>query len=94
MALIDNTPPITVTTGAPVNLYANVPKPSKVEIQNQGPNPIWLGGPTVTAAKGVEIVSKGDKEDKAGTGEELYAISSGGNADVRILYDTRTPEAD
>jgi hypothetical protein len=94
MALIDNPAAITVTTGAAVNLYANVPQPSKVDIQNLGPNPIFLGGPTVTAAKGVKIFSGGDKEDTAGTGEELWAISSGGNAEVRIMYDTRTPEAD
>lgn len=94
MALIDNTPAIPVGAGAAVNLYANVPKPSKVVIQNLGPAAIFIGSSAVTAVIGVQILSGGDMEDTAATGEELYAITAAGVADVRVLYDQRTPEAD
>lgn len=92
--LIDNTAPIAVGAGAPVALYTGTPKPSKVTVQNLGPNAIFIGGSTVTAVKGVRILNGGDMEDTAASGEELYAITAAGAADVRVLFDQRTPEAD
>ncbi len=58
---------------------------SKILVQNLGSKDIFIGTSTVTAATGVKIPSGGNVELPYNASVALYAITSSGNADVRIL---------
>lgn len=74
----------TVGPGAVVSLATGV---KSVSIHNMGPYMIFLGGATVTSDSGLPVPS-GTSYNPAGSLvalEVIYAISVGGDSDVRVL---------
>jgi hypothetical protein len=57
-----------------------------VDVQNKGPNSIFVGGSAVATTDGIEITKGGNKEFEIGPSQVLYAIcATGQTADVRVL---------
>lgn len=56
-----------------------------IEIQNLDSSAIFLGGATVTTSNGIRIPARGSWSGEVGPSLSLYAITSSGTADVRIL---------
>lgn len=57
-----------------------------MDVQNLGPNSIFVGGSAVSASSGIEISKGGNKEFIVGAGQSIYAIcNTGKTADVRVF---------
>ena len=80
---------ITITTVAQ-DIYDAIPSPCSIVVKNVGVVTVYLGDDAMTAADGFELAPGDILEDKRESGEELFALTASGTADLSILYDTRT----
>jgi hypothetical protein len=84
-AILASTTAIDDTAAAPIPATALAAR-KVVDVQNKGPNSIYVGGSAVTVATGIEITKGGNKEFEIGPSQVLYAIcATGQSADVRTL---------
>lgn len=81
---------VTVSVSASATLLhtatnASARDPQPIRIYNNGAQTVFIGGATVTAAAGSPVTSASAVEFQFISGESLYAITTAGTAEVRVL---------
>lgn len=81
---------VTISVSASATLIhtatnASYQDPQPIRITNNGAQTIFIGGSGVTAAAGSPVVSTGSVEFQFTTAEALYAITTAGTAEMRVL---------
>lgn len=74
----------TVAVPILVNQSFSNPGTAPIVVSNLGTNPVFLGGPNVTAATGVQVAASANLPISTLAGNDLYAIATTGTSNVVV----------